>query len=211
MPGPAKNLLRATVAAAAAALVLGGCADGTGDPDTSRATSTPSSTESSSESSSESPTEPSTQPSTQPPTRPDGDQASVPAILEFTSTTVSGDTFDGRSLAGRPTLLWFWAPWCPTCRGQIPQVEAIATEHGDDLNVVGIGSLDSAEAIAGFAEDAGPDVVTHLEDVDGELWTRFGVTEQSSFVLLDADGTVVLEAGYGGTDELDARVDDVVG
>jgi thiol-disulfide isomerase/thioredoxin len=133
----------------------------------------------------------------------------VPATLDFTGTTVSGESFEGASLAGRPTLLWFWAPWCPTCRGQIPQVEGVAAEHAGDLNVVGVGSLDSAEAIAGFADDV--DAITHLEDVDGELWRRFGVTEQSSFVLLDADGAVVFEAGYGGTDELDARVDDVVG
>ena len=75
--------------------------------------------------------------------------------------------------------------------------------------LIGIGSLDSAEAIAGFADDV--DDVVHLEDVDGELWKRFGVTEQSSFVLLDADGTVVFEAGYGGTDDLDAQVDGVLG
>jgi thiol-disulfide isomerase/thioredoxin len=133
----------------------------------------------------------------------------VPANLAFTGTTVSGDTFEGASLAGRPTLLWFWAPWCPTCRGQIPQVEGIAADHAGELNVIGVGSLDSAEAIEGFARDV--DDVVHLEDVEGELWKRFGVTEQSSFVLLDADGTVVFEAGYGGTDDLDAQVDDVLG
>ncbi len=135
--------------------------------------------------------------------------SAVPANLDFTATTVGGEAFEGASLAGRPTLLWFWAPWCPTCRGQIPQVEGIAAEHAAELNVIGVGSLDSAEAIAGFAGDV--DDVVHLEDVDGELWKRFGVTEQSSFVLLDADGTVVFEAGYGGTDELDAQVDDVLG
>ena len=133
----------------------------------------------------------------------------MPATLDFTGTTVTGEAFEGASLAGRPTLLWFWAPWCPTCRGQIPQVEGIAADHAGELNVIGIGSLDSAEAIAGFADDV--DDVVHLEDVDGELWKRFGVTEQSSFVLLDADGTVVFEAGYGGTDDLDAQVDDVLG
>jgi thiol-disulfide isomerase/thioredoxin len=132
----------------------------------------------------------------------------VPATLDFTGTTVSGEAFDGASLAGRPTLLWFWAPWCPTCRGQIPQVQGIAADQGGDLNVIGVGSLDSAEAIAEFADDV--DEITHLEDVDGALWKQFGVTEQSSFVLLDADGAVVFEAGYGGTDELDARVEDVL-
>lgn len=37
---------------------------------------------------------------------------------EFTVATLDGATFDGRSLAGKPALLWFWAPWCPTCLGQ---------------------------------------------------------------------------------------------
>jgi len=133
----------------------------------------------------------------------------VPETLTFTGTTVGGEPFDGASLAGRPTLLWFWAPWCPTCRSQIPQVEGLASQYGDQLNVVGVGSLDSAEAIAGFADDV--DGVTHLEDTEGELWKRFGVTEQSSFVLLDADGAVAYEAGYGGSGELDAQVDAVLG
>lgn len=139
------------------------------------------------------------------------DQAggTVPETLDFTATTVSGDAFEGASLTGRPTLLWFWAPWCPTCRGQIPQVEGVAAKHAGEVNVIGVGSLDSAEAIAGFAGDV--DDVVQLEDVEGELWKKFGVTEQSSFVLLDADGAVVFEAGYGGTDDLDAQVDDVLG
>ena len=134
---------------------------------------------------------------------------SVPESLDFTGTTVAGDAFEGASLAGRPTLLWFWAPWCPTCRGQISQVEGLAADYAGELNVIGVGSLDSAEAIEGFADDV--DEITHLEDAEGELWQRFGVTEQSSFVLLDADGSVAFEAGYGGTEELEAQVDDVVG
>lgn len=133
----------------------------------------------------------------------------VPESLDFVGTTVGGDEFEGASLQGRPTLLWFWAPWCPTCRGQIPQVQGIADDYEGEVNVIGVGSLDSSEAIADFAGDVAG--ITHLEDVDGELWQRFGVTEQSSFVLLDADGTVTFEAGYGGTDELDARVGDVLG
>lgn len=149
-------------------------------------------------------------PSTPAPSTTDGGTATTtPPLLDFTSTTVTGDAFDGATLVGRPTVLWFWAPWCPTCRGQIPQVEALAADHGDDLNVIGVGSLDSAEAIAGFA--GGVTGLTHLEDVDGELWRRFQVTEQSSFVVLDADGTVSFEAGYGGSDDLDAEVESLLG
>ena len=140
---------------------------------------------------------------------PAGSASDVPELLDFTGVTVDGAAFEGASLAGRPTVLWVWAPWCPTCRGQVPQVEALEEEHAGEVNVIGVGSLDSAEAIAEFADDISG--VTHLEDVDGELWRRFGVTEQSSFVVLDAEGTVVLEAGYGGTDDLDAEVESLLG
>jgi thiol-disulfide isomerase/thioredoxin len=135
--------------------------------------------------------------------------APVPDTLDFTATTVGGETFEGATLAGRPVLLWFWAPWCPTCRGQVPQVEGLAAEHQGDLAVVGVGSLDSEEAIAEFA--GGVEGLTHLVDTEGALWQRFGVVEQSSFVLLDADGEVAFEAGYGGSDVLGDQVADVVG
>lgn len=139
----------------------------------------------------------------------DDTDAGVPELLDFTATTVDGESFDGASLAGRPTVLWFWAPWCPTCRGQIPQVEALAADYGSDVNVIGVGALDSAEAIAEFAADVSG--VTHLEDVDGDLWKRFGVAEQSSFVVLDAAGAVSFEAGYGGSGDLDSEVESLLG
>lgn len=184
---------RLRIALPAAILALAGCggqqAASDGGPaatgDASSATSSPSSSPSSSTSSS-----PSSSPSS----------SDVPELLDFTATAVGGETFEGASLAGTPTVLWFWAPWCPTCRSQVPQVEDLADTYGDQVGVVGIGSLDSAEAIAEFAGDV--DGITHLEDEDGVLWQRFGVAEQSSFVVLDADGIVAFEAGYGGSEGL---------
>lgn len=131
----------------------------------------------------------------------------LPDSLDFTAATVEGDQFKGASLAGKPALLWFWAPWCPTCRSQVPQVESLAEQYAGDVAVIGVGSLDSADAIAAFAADV--DGVTHLEDVDGALYSKFGIAEQSSFVLLDADGEVAFETGYGGSDDLAAEVADV--
>ncbi len=36
--------------------------------------------------------------------------SSLPDALRFTSPLVGGGSIDGASLAGRPTVLWFWAP-----------------------------------------------------------------------------------------------------
>ncbi len=120
--------------------------------------------------------------------------------LAFTSTTVAGEPFDGATLEGTPTVLWFWAPWCPTCRGQIDDVSRIAEERKGQVNVVGVGSLDEAEAIQEFAGDVSPDVVL-LDDTEGAVWRKYGVTAQSTYVIVDENG-VETASGSLSEDEL---------
>jgi len=129
--------------------------------------------------------------------------------LSFTSTTVAGDRFEGSTLAGKPTVLWFWAPWCPTCRGQIGVVSSLAEAHPDDLNVVGVGSLDDPTAIADFAGKVSP-AVAMLSDDDGAVWRHFGVKAQSTYLVLDKDGNQVA-SGYLSDDELETVVEPMVG
>ncbi len=129
----------------------------------------------------------------------EADPVAAPEILQFEASTLDGSPFDGASLVGKPTVLWFWAPWCTTCIGQIPQVEALAAQYPDDVNVVGVGGLDSESAIEEFAADL--DGVTSLVDDEGAVWQRFEIVEQSSFLILDATGEEVARSGYG--DELD--------
>lgn len=133
----------------------------------------------------------------------------VPDALQFQATTVAGEAFDGASVAGRPVVLWFWAPWCAVCKSQAPEVTELADEYGDDVAFIGVGSLSDAGEIESFAGDvAGP---THLSDPDGELYQRFGITEQSSFVVLDAAGDEVLRTGYSDDDELAGTVAELAG
>ena len=37
--------------------------------------------------------------------------ADVPAALQFAAPLVGGGDIELTTLAGRPVLLWFWAPW----------------------------------------------------------------------------------------------------
>ena len=130
--------------------------------------------------------------------------AEVPASLRFSGTTVDGKHFDAASLQGKPVLIWFWAPWCPTCRSQIPQVQRLAKQYDGQLTVIGVGSLDDAAAIKRFAAQV--PFVTHLIDDRGTVWKHFGVVEQSSFVLLDGRGELRFQTGYGGSEALADKV-----
>lgn len=133
--------------------------------------------------------------------------AAAGGALDFTATTLGGATFEGATLAGKPVLLWFWAPWCPTCAGQAQHISELADTYEGQVNVVGVGGLDQAEAMRTFVADREVDNFVHLSDETGAVWQRFGITAQSTYVVLDADGTVVAQ-GVLSEDDLDQAVSD---
>lgn len=132
------------------------------------------------------------------------------STLEFTATTVDGKPFDGRSLIGKPAVLWFWAPWCPVCLQQAPGVRKAVEQYGDRVAVVGVAGLDKAAAMPEFIRLAKVESITTLSDETGEVWKRFGITSQSIFVLIDATGTVTFR-GRLDADEVPGRVAELLG
>lgn len=130
------------------------------------------------------------------------------ADLSFAATTLDGASFDGRSLEGTPTVLWWWAPWCPTCRAQSGNVVDLARTYEGEVAVVGVGGLDTAGAIADLAAELPH--ITHLVDDQGEVWRHFGVTTQSTYTVISAEGEIIAE-GYLDDAELNDLVANLAG
>jgi len=114
----------------------------------------------------------------------------TPSLLRFTGRTLAGAQFAGGDLAGKPTVLWFWAPWCSTCAGQAPTVDNAATKYAGKVNVVGVAGLGNTKAMREFVTDTEIGDLTQLNDSAGAIWRRFGIVQQSTYVLLDAHGKV---------------------
>lgn len=131
--------------------------------------------------------------------------------LDFTVDTVDGDTFDGQRLADAPAVLWFWAPWCAVCAGQAADVAALAAEYDGAATVVGVAGLsEDRDAMREFVSDHDLHGLVHLADGQGEVWQRFGVTSQSTFVVLDSAGEVVAD-GVGDPAEVPGHLDGLTG
>ncbi|MBB2944113.1 thiol-disulfide isomerase/thioredoxin [Actinoplanes lutulentus] len=119
----------------------------------------------------------------------------VPQTLTFSGTTLDGAAFDAASLAGKPAMLWFWAPWCATCASEAQSVADLHDEYGDRLGILGIGGLGTNDAMKEFVSEMQVGAVPHLSDPAGKLWQRFGIAQQSWYVFVDAKGTIV-HRGY---------------
>ncbi|MGA5442332.1 redoxin family protein [Streptomyces griseoincarnatus] len=137
--------------------------------------------------------------------------AKVPEALNFTATTVDGKPFDAKTLAGKPTVLWFWAPWCPTCKGQAAETAKVAADNAGKVNVVGVAGLDKNAAMRDFVSDTATSSFPHLSDENGEVWKRFEVTQQSHYVILDKNGKTVYEGVLPGGKGLAGKISGLTG
>ncbi|MET7999784.1 redoxin domain-containing protein [Nonomuraea glycinis] len=131
--------------------------------------------------------------------------ATTPAALKFSARTLDGRPFDGGTLAGKPVVFWFWAPWCSKCRSDAPAVKAAVGKH-QDVRFVGVAGLDTEPAMKEFVRSTGTGGFVHLSDRKGAVWTKLGVTQQSVFVFMKADGSTEKVTGPLGADGLAARI-----
>ena len=90
-----------------------------------------------------------------------GDVAgSAPAVgalpPAFSGTTYDGKTVSLADYAGKPMWLTFGASWCPDCRSEAPDVEAVYQAYkGRGLVVLGVFINENASDISGYAGRAG--------------------------------------------------------
>lgn len=105
----------------------------------------------------------------------------------------TGEKVDLQSMhvAGKPTLLWFWAPHCTVCRAEAPELLEFEKEHGKDIAVLGIGAQDDLEQAEGFISDTSTEGLDMIWDASGKTWLHWKVTNQPTVIVLDKNGKVV--------------------
>jgi thiol-disulfide isomerase/thioredoxin len=116
--------------------------------------------------------------------------AAAVSTLNFTGTTLDGKKFDAAGLKGKPVVLWFWAPWCATCAQEADTLKDVAPKYAGKLDIVGVAGMGKESEMRQFVADYKIGNFPQIADGEGAIWKKFGITEQSVYVLIDSTGKV---------------------
>ncbi len=111
---------------------------------------------------------------------------------DYAARTLDHDTVSLAEFRGNAVLLNVWATWCPPCRQEMPDLQALHEEfEGAGLRVVGV-STDAAgadELVRDFLAEYGI-TYTILRDPGERIMSIFPAPGVPLTVLIDSEGRV---------------------
>jgi|YNPBryantNP2012_1023418.scaffolds.fasta_scaffold00558_6 cytochrome c biogenesis protein CcmG/thiol:disulfide interchange protein DsbE len=118
-------------------------------------------------------------------------EASRPAP-DFTLAALDGSQVRLRDLRGKVVLLNFWATWCPPCKAEMPDLDALYRQYGAARNfvVIGVNVEEKPELVAAFARQNGIAFPLAL-DTDGAVTTNlYHVRAFPTSLIIDRAGNI---------------------
>lgn len=121
----------------------------------------------------------------------------------LSAPTTTAQPFDLASLRGQPTLVHFWAVWCPICKLEEKKIEALSADY--QVITVAMQSGNAME-INDYLRTQGLSFET-IADPYGEIATQWGVRGVPASFVLDGNGTIrFASVGYSTGVELRGKL-----
>ncbi len=125
-------------------------------------------------------------------------ETSTVAAPDFTLTDQYGATHTLSDYRGKVVFLNFWATWCPPCRAEMPDIQALYETYGseEDSEVVilavatpGVGGEEDEAGVIAFLEENGYTYPVVM-DPTGQVLYDYGISAFPTTFMIDADGNV---------------------
>lgn len=107
----------------------------------------------------------------------------------FRLQTTSGETMELAELRGTPIFLNFWATWCFFCLTEMPAMQKVADEYGDEVVVLGVSAGDSPEDASTYAENNDIRYTLAL-DTEKVITEEYGVRQMPTSMFIDENGVI---------------------
>ncbi len=124
--------------------------------------------------------------------RGEGDPAPDFALLDLEGNSITLSQFRGNVV-----FINFWATWCPPCRAEMPEIEALYREYQDQgVVVIGVDIAEPEDMVRKYLRRGGYSW-NFVLDTTGKVSNDFRVTSLPTSFFLDRTG-VVRAIGVGG-------------
>lgn len=113
---------------------------------------------------------------------------------DITVTKFDGTEAKLSEYYGKPIIIEFWATWCGYCKKELPALEMLKENYGEEINILALNCGDTAEDAEDFWNES--DYTFEAAMVGTEDSYRYGTDSIPVTVIIDADGVVrFFEAG----------------
>jgi peroxiredoxin len=121
-----------------------------------------------------------------------GTQVGQPAEAFTLNYVEGGKSVRLADLKGKPTVVVFWATWCPPCRKEIPDLKDLHKEFGPkglNLLAVAVAFRESRDDVLRFQKDYELPYPV-LWDEENKVSEMYGVAGIPTVILVDPDGVI---------------------
>lgn len=123
-----------------------------------------------------------------------------PDAIDFSFTDGEGKEHRLSEFFGKPTIINFFATWCPPCRAELPYFDAAYQNYSDRINFIVLDLVDSGDETVenglDFLSSNGYSFPLYF-DSDFEGYSAYGTGYVPVTILISADGGLV-ESHTGG-------------
>lgn len=107
---------------------------------------------------------------------------------DFSLVTLRDEPITLHEFKGRPLMVNFWATWCPPCRREMPRIQALYDERGDQFNLAAV-SDEKATTVEDYLKEFDYTFPFYL-DRDRTMHKAYLIQAIPTTIFIDAKGIV---------------------
>jgi peroxiredoxin len=128
---------------------------------------------------------------------------------DFTAVMLDGSNVTLSALQGKPTLLIFWATWCPPCREELAHLqEGVIDVYGDAITVLPLSRGEKREVVEEYIAQMGYTFPVGLDE-EQTIYKQYASNYIPRCFVIGRDGVVVY-SGVGYDEAVAAEVKEAI-